>query len=56
MSEADIKYIAPSSARKIAFGNGNKAAKDHWFMLNEHASDSIGIGLACWVDLIGENF
>lgn len=56
MPEAEIKYIAPSSARKIAFGNGNKSAKDLWFMLNENASDSIGIGLACWFDLIGESF
>ena len=56
MSEVNIKYIAPSSARKIAFGNGNKSAKDLWLMLNENASDSIGIGLACWFDLIGESF
>ena len=56
MPETNIKYIAPRSAGKIAFGNGNKSAKDHWFMLNENASDSIGIGLACWFDLIGESF
>ena len=56
MPETNIKYIAPSSVRKVAFGNGNKSAKNLWFMINENASDSIGIGLACWFDLIGESF
>lgn len=42
-----IKYIAPASARKIAFGDGKKAGKDIWLNINENGADSVGVALSC---------
>lgn len=41
-----IKYIPPSSARKLTFGNGNMSGKTEWLMLNENAADSVVLALA----------
>ena len=46
----DIKYVAPSHARKVAFGDGKKAGKNIWININENGADSIGVALACLFD------
>lgn len=43
---ADVDYMQPNTARKLAFGHGRKAGKDIWITLNQNAADSIGLAIA----------
>ena len=43
------KYIAPMSARKVAFGSAKIKAPDLWPVLNKNAADSVGIAMAAWL-------